>query len=195
MSQPMAMFIDERKPELVAYCSAKAESSWPGIDPAAHQQVVAAFLDHLRASLRDDAGEPFRVGEGGVPGAERHGYLTFLSDSDVSTISRDFGTVCDAVCELAAQSGITFPVRDFQTMNAVVDTAIAAAIREFLRARRELDTARSASTGQQLEIRNAISAARVSFDALREGLVGMRSHTADVLNMAIERLERLSTPE
>jgi hypothetical protein len=58
----------------------------------------------------------------------------------------------------------------------------------------QTEAARAAHTGAGLEMRNAISAARVSFDALREGLVGIRSHTADVLGKALERMEQLTVP-
>ena len=118
---------------------------------------------------------------------------------------------CDPKCSLAIgspvrqfqdghvhpiSSGVELHGRDYQTMNAVVDAAIAAAIEGFIGDdRKELFTSHADQLNAVLhEISNASWAARTAFDTLREGTVVLKSMTTAVLDRALRRIETLSAP-
>jgi hypothetical protein len=196
MSVSMHDFIVDERDQILAYCAAKVQPFSPDstMDTVVHE--LGSFLTELVAALAADRGEPYVIGDGGTATSAAFGKYVQNEKLSVSTISRQFGMICDGVCQTAISSGVELHGRDYQTMNAVVDAAIAAAIEGFIGDdRKELFTSHADQLNAVLhEICNAQWAARTAFDTLREGTVGLKSMTTAVLDRALRRIEILAAP-
>jgi hypothetical protein len=156
-------------------------------------EQLAWFLDELIAALVSDRGQSYVIGDGGTATSSAFGKYVHNEKLSVTSISRQFGTICDGVCQTAIRSGLELHGRDYQTMNAMVDAAISAAIEGFVGDDRKEAIARHADDVNAVlhEISNAHWAARAAFDTLREGTVGLKSMTSEVLDRALRRIDAL----
>ena len=105
----------------------------------------------------------------------------------IAQVVHEYGDVCQAITELAADPNTPIDTAEFHTLNLCLDNAIAGAVTEFLRKREqslsERETERLAAFAH--EQRNLLSAAMLSFHALRGGTVPIGGSTGSVLGRAV----------
>lgn len=117
--------------------------------------------------------------------------------SPVSQVLPDYGDVCQAVSELAAEMNAPISTDDFRTLNQRLDDAIAGAVTESGRARNQStldgETARGSERGGCLahELRNLYNTAIVAFEVLKKGNVGVACGTGTVLHRSLLGLRAL----
>src|SRR4029077_7783455 len=63
--------------------------------------------------------------------AAMHGRDLFLKGFTIEQVVRDYGDVCQAVTNLAVETGMQISVDEFRTFNRCLDNAIAGAVTEF----------------------------------------------------------------
>ena len=125
--------------------------------------------------------------------ATQYGGRLFGLGFTVSELVHAYGAVCQAVKEIAAERRAAFTPQDYELLNHFLDVAIAAAVSEYQRRGKEEIVRRDMTHvgGLAHELTNTVSAARMAFQIIREGSVGVRGRTADVLQRSLIRIRDL----
>ena len=125
--------------------------------------------------------------------ASMHGASLMRRGFTVAQVVNDYGSVCQAVTELADEMKAPITAEEFKTFNLCLDEAIAGAVTEFARVRDEsiADAGRLHLGELAHELRNALGAAIVSYETLRTGTVGLQGSTGAVLGRSLRRLSSL----
>lgn len=148
---------------------------------------IPILLDQLEETLRrgDRASEDeiARV-------ATKYGGLLFARGFTIGELVRGYGTVCEAVTKVGYELGMSFSGREFEMLNRVLDVAIAASVTEYQRQRANQTADEDLQHIGALahELRNALSAAVMAFSAVKQGVVGTGSRTADTLERSLKRM-------
>ena len=189
-------FITFNRDEIIARCRAKvAARSIPAPTETEIDHGVPLFLEQLVEALRSgtSSGEIDRT-------AGQHGHELLLHGFTVSQVVHDYGDVCQAITELAMETGAAIGADDFHTLNRCLDDAIAGAVAIYGResearvsARHREDTVRSNERVGFLvhELRNLVNAAIVAFEVIKRGDVGVAGNTGAVLNRSLLGLRTL----
>jgi signal transduction histidine kinase len=192
----LSEFLNAHRDELIARTRAKvARRSAPGPDRAAVEHGVPLFLTLLTQILSTVLRvEPSATSDAMAADAALHGHEMLRKGFTIAQVVHDYGDVCQAITELAADSNTQIDATEFHTLNLCLDNAIAGAVTEFLRQREqslsEHETERLAALAH--EQRNLISAAMLSFPALRGGTVPIAGNTGSVLDRALIGLRDLT---
>jgi signal transduction histidine kinase len=98
-------------------------------------------------------------------------------------VVHDYGDVCQAITELADETGAEITVDEFHTLNRCLDNAIAESVTEYTRVREQSrvvgETERSGVFAH--ELRNRIAAAQLAFLAIRSGRAPIGGSVAAVV--------------
>jgi len=150
---------------------------------------IPLFLDQITAKLRARPAASVAMAES----AGRHGADLQRRGFTVAQVVHDYGGICQAVTELAAEENAPISADEFRVFNRCLDEAIAEAVTEFTHERERSQAAHEREHLGELahELRNAVSAAIVSFEVLRTGKVGLEGNTAGVLSRSLRRLSAL----
>jgi signal transduction histidine kinase len=188
-------FITANRMEIIRRCRAKvAARSIPPPTTVEIEHGVPLFLTQLVGALR--LGLAASSAEIGAS-ATRHGHDLLRRGFTVSQVVHDYGDVCQAITELAADRNVAIDTNDFRVLNRCLDDAIANAVTQYAREDNasvaDADTGRG---GQRLEffaheLRNLINTALVAFDVLKSGSVGARGSTGTVLSRSLHGLRAL----
>ena len=206
-------FLEANRAELIERCRAKVElrpappSAGPGL---AHG--IPVFLDQMVERLRFDRGpEPVAAGPPAqtansspkdpprtmTASARMHGDEMMRRGYTIDQVVHDYGDLCQAITELAAETGARISAGEFQFLNRCLDDAIADAITEFqaqrdrhLRARERRDEAdRLGSLAH--ELRDLLGTASLAFHALKRGVIGTSGATSAVLERNLRAMGEL----
>lgn len=125
--------------------------------------------------------------------AGRYGGRLFSLGFTISEIVHAYGAVCETVMGIARELGVQFAPAEFEMLNRVLDVAIAAAVTEYQRRQREELEDRDVQHIGVLahELRNALSSAALAFELIKNGTVGVRGRTADVLEHSLMTMRDL----
>ncbi len=125
--------------------------------------------------------------------ASVHGGSLMRRGFTVAQVVNDYGSVCQAVTELADELNVLITTEDFKTFNRCLDDAIAGAVTEFARVHDDsiADAGRLHLGEVAHELRNALGAAIVSYETLRTGAVRIDGSTGAVLGRSLRRLSFL----
>jgi hypothetical protein len=128
-----------------------------------------------------------------VESATNHGRDLLKRGFTVAQVVYDYGDVCQAVTELAAETQASITAEEFHAFNGVLDDAIAQAVTEYGRSREQSIAAQGTERLGDLahELRNALGAAMLSFHTLKTGSVGLGGSTAALLDRSLRRLSTL----
>lgn len=150
---------------------------------------IPLFLDELIATLGRGQDRSTAINRD----ASLHGEARQKSGFTVAQVVRDYGDLCQVVTQLAIELEAPIETEDFKTLNGCLDDAIAQSVTEFTR-----DRERSLSDNeiQRLgflahEMRNYLSAATLSYDILKKGIVGIGGNTGAVLGRSLAGLREL----
>ena len=188
-------FLIENELELVARHRAKVEKRRaPRGSEAEHEHGVQLFLRQLSDALR--------TGETSAPAsmvatAGEHGTELMRNGVAVAEVVHDYGDLCQAVTELAAETNSPIAVDEFHTLSRCFDDAIAGAVTAHARAR-ELtlyDQAREEANRQLRvlahDLRNLLGSARLSFDVIRNNTAALDDRTSVLHDRALRGLGHL----
>ena len=208
----MYQFLTANRSALIARCRDKvALRSPPAVaeDELAHG--VTVFLDQLIQTLMaEGADDPQRSRQvSGVSGgssraaseigdsATRHGRELMGHGFTIEEVVHDYGDLCQAISDLAFETGTEIGVDEFRTLNRCLDNAIASAVTEYA-LQRDLQAAgqQALALNERLgifahELRNMLFAAKLAQRAIKAGDVGANGATAGVLDRALAGMGKL----
>lgn len=192
-------FLISNREQLIRRCRAKGAARSALGTSAAPDHGIALFLDQLVETLRlegaclspDAAGSEIRLG------AARHGGELQHQGFSVEQVVHDYGDLCQAVTQLAAETGAAITVREFETLNRCLDNAIAGAVTEFgMERETALSTEGAAAMNERIghlahELRNLLSTAMLALTVVKGGKVGFGGATGVVLDRSLLGLRDL----
>jgi hypothetical protein len=189
----MHEFLVANEDAILELCARKLEDQAPG-HGAELADGLRGFVDEAIAALQRADGLPVESPlPAGSPSSERRALEQRARGVPIDVVVREFGSVSDAFGELAARHGMRFEAREYQIFNQCVDGAIAMAIERYWQAsRREQEHHAAQRVGFLAhELRNALGSARLAFNVLRAGRVGMHSQTGAILERSLSRMHEL----
>jgi hypothetical protein len=181
-------FVIANRSELITRCRDKVARR---LSPAGAPDTngVPLFLQQLVDTLRREYSTPNAVTQGPTPtttpigrGAALHGAMLLRSGYTVGQVVHDYGDVCQAVTELAAEHGAIVAVDDFRILNRCLDDAIAGAVTAFVKGNGANDG------GATSEQRRLISVAVQGFSAIQTGRLGINGSTATTVARTLSAL-------
>jgi signal transduction histidine kinase len=128
--------------------------------------------------------------------AALHGGDLFRGGYTIEQVVRDYGDVCQAVTNLAFETGAPISVDEFRTFNRCLDNAIAGAVTEFAKHAPASDDESLRSFNSRLgplahELRNYLQTATYAARAIRAGTSGIGGATASVLDRSLMAMGNL----
>jgi signal transduction histidine kinase len=171
---------------------ARAKVATRPVPPATEEELASGiplFFDQLIAILRF----PSTSSEAIVESATRHGRVLLKRGFTVAQVVHDYGSVCQAVTELADETDASITPAEFNTFNRCLDEAIAQAVTEYGHQReRSLTDDESERLGIFAhELRGSLGVAMLSFQTIKSGSVGPSGSTAAVLERSLRRIAEL----
>jgi signal transduction histidine kinase len=131
--------------------------------------------------------------------AAAHGTALLALGYTVDQVVHDYGDLCQAITDLAAERDAPFTIDEFRTLNRCLDNAIADAVTEFS-FQREVCIAQqqSADLNERFgflmhELRNSLSVASMAVSAMEAGSLSITGATGAILKRSHEAMTRLIT--
>jgi hypothetical protein len=204
-------FLSAHRAELIRRCRSKVRGrSSPPVTPLALEHGVPRFLEQLVDALRHQEANPESWSKENLASAE--GTRTANADGDelfeqgytVGEVVRGYGDICQVITQLAIEMNAPVTVREFRTLNRLLDNAIADAVSSFILHR---DTPAAGDGAYDLhqhlgsiaeEQRKLLDAALGALDAVKYGNVGLMGATGTMLEDSLKKLRVLidkSLPE
>jgi signal transduction histidine kinase len=184
-------FITANREELIARTRAKvARRLAPKPTELELMSGVPLFLDQLVETLglspSSRAGTIERS-------AAVHGAALLELGYTVAQVVHDYGDICQAITELADETGAEITIDEFHTLNRCLDNAIAESVTEYTRLRDQSmvlgETERSGVFAH--ELRNRIAAAQLAFHAIRSGRAPIGGSVAAVVTRNLNAMTAL----
>lgn len=176
-------FLDHHRNDIIAKTRDRIGTRpWPSPTPDELEYGVPLFLTQLAETLRlEHSATPFPATALGAA-ATRHGEELLARGFTVSQVVHDYGDICQAITEVAAEVRAPITIDEFHILNRCLDTAIAEAVTEHTRL---TALARSAEEVERFgfvahELRDLLNTAVLSFHAMKSGTVAINGSTADV---------------
>lgn len=208
----MHEFLTANRDELIARCRAKvALRSTPGLPENELANGVTVFLAQLIKTLKlEETAHPMRSRQvsgpsgGGNPtlseigeSASLHGKELMQHGFTVDEVVHDYGDLCQAISDLAVETGAPIGADEFRTLNRCLDNAIASAVTEF-GYQRDFVVAdeQTVALNERLgmfahELRNQLCTATLALSIIKAGNVGLNGATGRVLDRALVSLGNL----
>ena len=122
-----------------------------------------------------------------------HGADMLQRGFTVGQVVHDYGGLCQAITELAAESRMSIGSDEFKILNGCLDDAVAFAVTEFGRRREQSVSAQGSEHLGVLahELRNALNTATLAFSVLQSGAVGTSGSTSTVVFRSLARMRDL----
>lgn len=151
---------------------------------------VPLFLHQLISILRGSTKDPGVLRET----ATLHGGEMMQAGFSVAQVVHGYGDVCQAVSEVARETGERVEASEFGQFNACLDEAIAHALTEYGRQRELYMVAQSNEEIGEFahEIRNLLNNATLAFDTIREGHASGSGRTAAILDRSLRAMRDLT---
>jgi hypothetical protein len=128
--------------------------------------------------------------------AALHGRDLFLKGFTIEQVVRDYGDVCQAVTNLAVETGAPIDVEEFRTFNRCLDNAIAGAVTEFAKHTPASNDSNLQTISLRLgplaqELRNHLQTVILAVTAMKAGSVGNGGATAAVLDQSLMAMRNI----
>jgi len=171
-----------------------------GIPIFIDQLIQTLNIEQTSATLRD--GLAFENSLDGTTAALKemaalHGRDLLERGFTLEEVVRDYGNVCQAVTNLAFETGAPIEVDEFRTFNRCLDNAIAAAVSEYAHRQSAVATeddfqAVNSRLGPLAhELRNYLQTATLVVRAIKAGNVGISGATGAVLDRSLLGMRNL----
>ena len=204
-------FLLENRRALIDRCREKVSLRQDGAASKELPHGVTVFLDQLIETLMaEQAVDPLRSQQiSGLSGgrsiaaseisdsATRHGKELIGTGFTIEEVVHDYGDLCQAISDLAFESGTEVRADEFRTLNRCLDSAIANAVTEYVHQRDLLAAKKQAlALNERLgvfahELRNLLMAAKLARGAIKAGNVGVDGATAAVLDRSLAGMSNL----
>jgi signal transduction histidine kinase len=185
-------FLTANHEQIITLARAKAMSRMaPRATGAELENGIPLFLTQLVEILRNPTRE---CGTTEIDdSATKHGEDMRRGGFTVGQVVQDYGGLCQAITELAAESSTSISAEDFKALNGCLDTAVASAVTEFGRQQQRSVADADVEELSILahELRNALNRATLAFDVLQSGAVGMSGSTSGVVSRSLGRMRDL----
>jgi len=204
-------FLTANKADLIHRCCLKvARRVSPDKDAAELDHGVTRFLEQLIKTLQVElTSEPMRSLQisgpsGGGPAASEiavtaalHGRELSQRGFTVDQVVHDYGDLCQAITDLAAEHQVPIGTEEFRTLNRCLDNGIADAVTEYVFQRDALlENKNVKALNEQLgflahELRNLIHTATLAAMAIKSGNVGTGGATGALLDRSLIGMRNL----
>jgi hypothetical protein len=191
MTSTLADFVVDHVGELRAHCVAGlGAAAGPSRDD---ERWFEDVLGDLASALRAEPAQQFSLSFGATPKAAQRGSLRQRAGHRVTALMRDFGILCDAVCECARRCGRLLHPDEVRLLNLWIDGAVAASLDEFLecQGRAEREVRRQQTAILAIEVGNAATVMRVVFDSAVASPDGITPAVTALLDRSLARIENL----
>jgi signal transduction histidine kinase len=170
-----------------------SQRPWPQAPPDTFENGAPLFLTQLSDTLLGEAAAVSFAQEAIGVSATRHGGELVASGFNLSQVVHDYGDICEAVTELAAEQEAPITTREFHTLNRCLDIAIAEAVTEHGRVTARTRASEEVQRLGQLahEIRNLLNTAVIAFDIMKGGSVAVNGSTGALLGRSLIGLRDL----
>ncbi len=188
-------FIIAQRGAIIARCrSALAERLVPSATDSELELGVPLFLDQLTDALRRalDPNQTVAASAaqtGTEESASLQGMELQRQGFTVAQAVHTYGDICQAITQLASETGTSFTPREFQTLNYCLDVAIAEAVTQYGKLRDKEGARRLGRVGHDL--RNLLHTAMLAFDTLKSGRIGVGGSTGAILGRSLIGLSAL----
>lgn len=191
----LILFLQDHR-DYILTASKKRTLALAALRPTSEQldNGLPFFFDQLimvlhRATKEVSSGDEVEISNtAGAHGKEflRLGYT-------LSHVVHSYGAMCQAITEVASITKAPITAMEFHNLNRCLDIAIAGAVTEFESIRNtEVKNREMIHLGTIThELRNVLSRARISFQMLSKGIVGLGGSTSKVLERSLEELDLL----
>ena len=204
-------FLLANKADLIGRCARKvAKRAAPRGGVLDLDHGIPQFLDQLIKTLQvEQTSEPMESRKisgpsGGGPVASEiavtaalHGRELSEHGFTVDQVVHDYGDLCQAITDLAAERGLAIEIDEFRTLNRCLDNGIADAVTEYVFQRESLLEDRSTTAlNEQLgflahELRNHLHTATLATMAIKSGNVGSAGATGALLDRSLIGMRNL----
>ncbi len=207
-------FLTAHRSELLSRCRAKVSRRASPVPTQAELEYgVPLFLEQLVEALRDEEVNPARLGgESHFPSAALvegkrtaalHGQVLHQRGYSVEQVVHGYGDLCQSITELATQLRAPVTVREFHTLNRLLDNAIADAVASYGHHSEEISARGAHELHERMgtlaeEQRKLLDTALKALDAVKVGNIGLMGATGTLLEDCLMRLRDLidkSLPE
>jgi signal transduction histidine kinase len=187
-------FLATHRDAIITRTRAKlTDRPWPLASTSELEHGVPLFLSQLAETLRLEATDSPFSDTAIFASAVKHGAELRALGFNIGQVGLDYGDICQAVTEIAAEEKIAITIDEFHILNRSLDKAIAGAVTEHARI-----TSESRSTGEieragQLahEIRDLLNTALLAFQLLKRGTVAINGSTGTLLGRNLMNLRDL----
>src|SRR5450432_180235 len=165
------------------------------LDQLIETLTVEQASERVRGRAAEDLPRAYSSEIGSM--AALHGRDLLERGFTLEQVVRDYGDVCQAVTNLAYETGTTIDVGEFRTFNRCLDNAIAGAVTEYAYRQAAVTTeegfqALNSRLGPFAhELRNFLHIAMYAVKAIKAGSVGMTGATGDVLDRSLIGMRNL----
>lgn len=187
-------FITSHRDEIIRRTRDRlTERPWPFVSTAEMEHGVPLFLTQLAETLEFELTNALPSSTVLRDAAVRHGADLAQAGFSVAQVVHDYGDICQAITDTAAEWAAPITVREFHTLNRCLDTAIAEAVSEHARLtaqRRSADeTARLGNAAH--ELRDLLNGALLAYHALKRGDVAINGSTGAILGRSLIGLQNI----
>jgi signal transduction histidine kinase len=191
-------FLTENRDELIARCVAKVAKR-PVPPPTAAEMIhgIPRFLSQVTETLRSEAasdaldpGQSLADTEMGASAAA-HGDELQRKGFTIEQVVHDYGDLCQAITELAAEQDAPIAVTEFRTLNRCLDNAIADAVTRFGDEHEASIRAWAAQDANERlgilahELRGKLNVAFLAVTAIKRGTAGIAGATSATLDRSL----------
>lgn len=125
--------------------------------------------------------------------AKLHGEELLRLGYTLSHVVHAYGSMCQAITELATTKNINITPNEFHDLNRCLDIAIAGAVTGY-----EVDRTTSENNREiehlgflAHELRNALNSATLAYQMIKQGTVGVGGSTSNLVDRGLKRIEQL----
>ena len=198
-------FLTANRADLIFRCHHKVSKRVaPKAGAASLDHGIPQFLDQLIKTLQiEQSSDPVRSlrisgPSGGGPAASEiavtaalHGRELSERGFTVDQVVHDYGDLCQAITDLAAERNVPIAIDEFRTLNRCLDNGIADAVTEYVFQRDScLENKNVSALNEQLgflahELRNMLHTATLATMAIKAGNVGISGATGALLDRSL----------
>lgn len=187
-------FLTSHRDAIIARTRTKlTDRPWPLVSTSELEHGVPLFQTQLSETLRlESSDNPFSATAIGDT-AVKHGAELRALGFNISQVVHDYGDICQAVTEIAAEENVEITIEEFHILNRSLDKAIAGAVSEHARITSESRTTSEIERSGQLahEIRDLLNTALLAFQLLKRGTVAINGSTGTLLGRNLMNLRDL----
>jgi signal transduction histidine kinase len=187
-------FVTTYRDAIIAKARDKVNTrSWPPASTTELENGLPLFLTQLSETLRLEATATPFSDTAIAASATRHGRDLLALGFTLSQVVHDYGDICQAITDLAAEQQAPITADEFNILNRCLDIAIAESVMEHGRITAE---SRSADEVERMghfahDLRDGLNTALIAFDILKRGTVGINGNTGAVLGRSLLGLRDL----